>query len=469
MGVSKLSASLACLRIEFTSARRSSRPSSSTNNAANATNTLPFEAARNTVASASTGRALSASAKPNPFCDTTSASLTTHHAAARPPALSKIARSDASMLVPELACCSSAPLGRARVLSGRRAQQEPLRYRRSGGSDPSSADREQGQTGGQQVDKFTGRILGPTGSVRSVDFNPDGSRLASAGYDRVVRVWDTETGEQTNTYRFDSARINAVAFSPDGQRLAAGGSSAAKTGEVVIWKINDKLEELADPVLPTLRKAEMAKSDLEVRSQLEDAMQADDKNWQDLGAPQRGVRHRVVKILTTTPALSDQQVASAVYWLTVGRPATDDEMKRTLKEFAETKNRPLNVLQLTRALVESKEFSAGISAANSQLFQTQEDLSVAPGSKRGIGEKTGFLNADEFQRLIGGCAASVNNAVKTDEQFVNLAFLLTLSRFPETVESNQFVAQLKQAPDHVSAAKDVFFFLLNTKEFLVEQ
>src|SRR5439155_22396208 len=73
----------------------------------------------------------------------------------------------------------------------------------------------QGRTGGQEVDKFTGRILGPGGSVRSVAFSPDGTLLASAGYDHVVRVWDTETGNQIRTFRFDSARINAVAFSPD--------------------------------------------------------------------------------------------------------------------------------------------------------------------------------------------------------------------------------------------------------------
>ena len=97
----------------------------------------------------------------------------------------------------------------------------------------------QGQTGDEEIDPFTGRILGRSRSVRSVAFNPDGSRLASAEYDRVVRVWDTETGKEFKTYRFDSARINAVAFSPDGQRLAAAGSNAAKSGAAVIWKIGE--------------------------------------------------------------------------------------------------------------------------------------------------------------------------------------------------------------------------------------
>lgn len=320
----------------------------------------------------------------------------------------------------------------------------------------------QGGTGGSEVDKFTGMIL-RRGSVRSVAFSPDGTRLASAGYDRVMRVWDTETGEQAKTYRFDSARINAVAFTPDGQRIAAGGSNNAKSGEAIIWKMSYDKEKVAGSTLPTLRKAEMAQFDSEVRSQIENAVKTEDKQWQDLELPRRGIKDRVVKVLGNTPAMSDQQVVSAVYLLTVGRPPTDEEVKRAQKEFGEIKNRPLSVLQITRVLAKGKEFSTEISATNDRLFKMQKDLST----KRGAGETSFLLTADEFQKLTVDCASSVDKAVKTDEQFVDLAYLLALSRFPKATESTQAVTHLKKAADRATATKEIFFSLLNSKEFLV--
>ncbi len=323
----------------------------------------------------------------------------------------------------------------------------------------------QGRTGGQEVDHFTGLISGPRSSVRSVAFSPDGTRLASAGYDRVVRVWDTQTGEQTRTYSFDSARINAVAFSPDGQRIAAAGSNAAKSGEAVIWPMSYQLEKSADPIRPTLRKSEIAKSDSEVRSQIESAVKTEDKNWQDLDEPRRGIRDRVVKVLARTPTLSDQQVTSAVYFLTVGRVPIDDEMKQARKKFAETKDRPLSVLQLTRGLVQGKDFNTAVAATNGRLFKIQKDFAT----KRDAGEIPIVMTADEAQKVFADSAAAVNQAAKTDEQFVDLAYLLAFSRFPSTPESNQLVGHLKKSPDRATAANDIFSFLINSREFLMSR
>jgi len=68
-------------------------------------------------------------------------------------------------------------------------------------------------------------------------FHPDGSLLASAGWDGSISVWRTLTGELLHSRVAHKKGAYAVAFSPDGRLLASGGSDAiarlwdAATGE----------------------------------------------------------------------------------------------------------------------------------------------------------------------------------------------------------------------------------------------
>jgi WD40 repeat protein len=66
----------------------------------------------------------------------------------------------------------------------------------------------------------------------AVAFSPDGSRMATAGWDRVVRVWDTTSWKAVEQIRDPTGGPNTVAFSPDGQLLAWGGTDAT----VKVWK-----------------------------------------------------------------------------------------------------------------------------------------------------------------------------------------------------------------------------------------
>ena len=77
------------------------------------------------------------------------------------------------------------------------------------------------------------RILrGPAGPVGAIAYSPDGSILASAGDDLVVRLWDNATGQQRGALAGHNAAISDLVFSPDGTMMA----SASDDFTVRIWR-----------------------------------------------------------------------------------------------------------------------------------------------------------------------------------------------------------------------------------------
>ena len=79
-------------------------------------------------------------------------------------------------------------------------------------------------------------LNGHTDCVWGVAISPDGQRLASASQDGTVKVWDARTGQETFTFKGHTSSVHAVAFSPDGQRLASASLQTvkvwdARTGE----------------------------------------------------------------------------------------------------------------------------------------------------------------------------------------------------------------------------------------------
>ena len=58
------------------------------------------------------------------------------------------------------------------------------------------------------------------GAMQDFDINSDGSLIATGGSDGFVRIWDAETGNQTQAIPFGSTTITMVHFLDDRHLLA---------------------------------------------------------------------------------------------------------------------------------------------------------------------------------------------------------------------------------------------------------
>jgi WD40 repeat protein len=68
-------------------------------------------------------------------------------------------------------------------------------------------------------------------AVNSVAVNPGGTRIAAVSQDKLIKLWDLESGRLLRTITNIGGYANAVSFSPDGRRLVHG----AEDKTVRIW------------------------------------------------------------------------------------------------------------------------------------------------------------------------------------------------------------------------------------------
>ncbi len=87
------------------------------------------------------------------------------------------------------------------------------------------------------------RLATGSNPLLSVTFSPDGSLLATAGYDNAIELWDVATGKNVRRWEAPEGCIANLVFSPNGHLLASG---AIYESTVHLWDVatGKKVREL---------------------------------------------------------------------------------------------------------------------------------------------------------------------------------------------------------------------------------
>src|SRR5262249_27512591 len=159
---------------------------------------------------------------------------------------------------------------------------------------------------------------------------------------------------------------------------------------------------------------------------------------------------------TKTPTLSDEKAASAIYLLCVCRPPTADETAQAAKQFAAIDGRTVNALRLARSLVRGKEYAMAVARAHERVAKGRKELADEPNLAR----KLAKLNGDEYEKVTREIAGALSKATNSDEQFVDVVFLVSMSRFPTADQQKNGVGHLKGRKDRATRAADLVWAVL---------
>lgn len=74
--------------------------------------------------------------------------------------------------------------------------------------------------------------------VNSLAFSPDGKLLATGGCDRLIHLWEWNSGKRLRTLTGHPGPVTCIAFSPDGKTLASGSYAARRSDfSLILWDV----------------------------------------------------------------------------------------------------------------------------------------------------------------------------------------------------------------------------------------
>lgn len=98
------------------------------------------------------------------------------------------------------------------------------------------------------IDKINQQNIleGHTGDVQKVAFSPDGKIIASASYDKTIKLWDANTQQELKTLAGHEKVVEVIDFSPDGKYLVSGD----RDGNLLLWNIKFSNNQLPNNLKP---------------------------------------------------------------------------------------------------------------------------------------------------------------------------------------------------------------------------
>jgi WD40 repeat protein len=94
-------------------------------------------------------------------------------------------------------------------------------------------------------------LSGHADEVFAAVFHPDGSRIASGGRDRLVRLWDAATGEELVRLPGHSDYVFSLAFSPNGKTLVSSpGDSTLPVWDTEPLRLRFQVRRAAEALRP---------------------------------------------------------------------------------------------------------------------------------------------------------------------------------------------------------------------------